>query len=294
MSGSEKANPDLQTIIRQWLKTGNPSGAETEPGRSEHSSEQGQKAQAERLSKDAYFSMMRTFQAVSSAMSEPPVLDALFRSANILPDIVSTFVITGLKGYFALHQQVIDKMGKIGSHTDAYSFDNIDQEALRVWSEIYKNEIRQYFNVPQLGLSRLYQERVNQALDKFNIFSSALAEFLQLLSLPFEKSFRVLQEKIEELTRTGSLPEDSRGYYQMWVKILEGHFMTLFQSPEYNKSLGETMIALEDYISARNRILQDMLQSMPVPTRKEMDDLYKEIYLLKKKVRDLEKANGKQ
>jgi polyhydroxyalkanoate synthesis regulator phasin len=80
----------------------------------------------------------------------------------------------------------------------------------------------------------------------------------------------------------------------MWVKILEGHFMTLFQSPEYNKSLGETMIALEDYISARNRILQDMLQSMPVPTRKEMDDLYKEIYLLKKKVRDLEKANGKQ
>ena len=185
-------------------------------------------------------------------------------------------------------------MGKIGSHTDAYSFDNIDQEALRVWSEIYKNEIRQYFNVPQLGLSRFYQERVNQALDKFNIFSSALAEFLQLLSLPFEKSFRVLQEKIEDLTRTGSLPEDSRGYYQMWVKILEGHFMTLFQSPEYNKSLGETMTALEDYISARNRILQDMLQSMPVPTRKEMDDLYKEIYLLKKKVRDLEKANGKQ
>ena len=294
MSGSEKANPDLQTIIRQWLKTGSPSGAETEPGSGERSSEQGQKAQAERLSKDAYFSMMRTFQAVSSAMSEPPVLDALFRSANILPDIVSTFVITGLKGYFALQQQIIDKMGKIGSHTDAYSFDNIDQEALRVWSEIYKNEIRQYFNVPQLGLSRLYQERVNQALDKFNIFSSALAEFLQLLSLPFEKSFRVLQEKIEDLTRTGSLPEDSRGYYQMWVKILEGHFMTLFQSPEYNKSLGETMTALEDYISARNRILQDMLQSMPVPTRKEMDDLYKEIYLLKKKVRDLEKANGKQ
>ena len=108
MSGSEKANPDLQTIIRQWLKTGSPSGAETEPGSGERSSEQGQKAQAERLSKDAYFSMMRTFQAVSSAMSEPPVLDALFRSANILPDIVSTFVITGLKGYFALHQQVIE------------------------------------------------------------------------------------------------------------------------------------------------------------------------------------------
>jgi len=198
-----------------------------------------------------------------------------------------------MKGYFTFQQQILDKIERIGNRTDAYRFDQIDQEALRAWSEIYQKEIRQYFNVPQLGLSRFYQERMNQVLDKFNVFNTSLTEFLQLLSLPFEKSFQVMQEKIEELAKNGDLPEDSRAYYRMWVKILEGHFMTLFQSPEYNKVLGETMDALEDYLSARNRVLQDMLQSLPVPTRKEMEDLCKELYLLKKKVRRLEKANEK-
>jgi polyhydroxyalkanoate synthesis regulator phasin len=70
--------------------------------------------------------------------------------------------------------------------------------------------------------------------------------------------------------------------------------MTLFQSPEYNKALGETMNALEDYLAARSRILQDMLQSLPVPSRKEMEDLCKEVYLLKKKIRSLEKTNSEK
>jgi hypothetical protein len=294
MNQSEQARPDLQAMIMGWLKTANHFWTGPSPGSGESSPENGPAGQAERFSKDSYLSLMKTFHAMSAAMSEPPALDALFRGTTILPDIVSTFLLTGVKGYFTLQQQIIDKIGRIGNHADAYSFDNIDQETLRAWSEIYHKEIRQYFNVPQLGLNRFYQERINQALDKFNIFNTSLAEFLQLLSLPFEKSFHVLQEKIEELTRSGSLPEDTRAYYQMWVKILEGRFMTLFQSPEYNKSLGETMAALEDYLAARNRIIQDMLQSLPVPTRKEMDDLCKEMYLLKKKVRDLEKAKGKQ
>ena len=36
-----------------------------------------------------------------------------------------------------------------------------------------------------------------------------------------------------------SFPEDPKAYYQMWIKILEGHYMTLFQSPDYVKTLGE-------------------------------------------------------
>jgi polyhydroxyalkanoate synthesis regulator phasin len=47
---------------------------------------------------------------------------------------------------------------------------------------------------------------------------------------------------------------------------------------------------LEAFSVAKNQFLQDLLQSLPVPTHKEMDDLYKELYALKKKVKSLEKA----
>jgi class III poly(R)-hydroxyalkanoic acid synthase PhaE subunit len=291
MSENKHTGPDLQVMVMEWL---NAAGRFWGQAGREDSGSASESGQAERFSRDTYAAMMGTFHAVSSALSEPLAMDSLLRTTTVLPDITTTLLVTGMKGYFALQQQIINKIEKIGNSTDSYRFDSIDQEILRAWSEIYQNEIRQYFNIPQLGLSRFYQERVNQALDKLNIFSTSLAEFLQLLSLPFEKSFLMMQEKIDKLTRSGNLPEDSRAYYQMWVRILEGHFMTLFQSPEYNKALGETMNALEDYLAARSRILQDMLQSLPVPSRKEMEDLCKEVYLLKKKIRSLEKTNSEK
>ncbi len=294
MNENEHTMPDLQTMVMEWLKAAGRFWGETGREEAGPADGDGRPRQAESFSTEAYAAMMKTYHAVSSAMSEPSAMDSLFRTTTILPDITTTLLVTGMRGYFALQQQIVDKIERIGNSSDSYRFDTIDQETLRAWSEIYQKEIRQYFNIPQLGLSRFYQERVNQALDKLNIFSTSLAEFLQLLSLPFEKSYRMMHEKVEELTRSGNLPEDSRAYYQMWVKILEGHFMTLFQSPEYNKTLGETMDALEDYLAARGRILQDMLQTLPVPSRKEMEDLCKEVYLLKKKIRTLEKANSEE
>jgi polyhydroxyalkanoate synthesis regulator phasin len=53
--------------------------------------------------------------------------------------------------------------------------------------------------------------------------------------------------------------------------------------------MSNTLHALEDYLQARDAIIQDILKVMAVPTQKDMDDLYKEIYQLKKKIRKLEK-----
>ncbi|MDD5171069.1 MAG: hypothetical protein PHN75_19795, partial [Syntrophales bacterium] len=51
----------------------------------------------------------------------------------------------------------------------------------------------------------------------------------------------------------------------------------------------ETLNQLETVAVAKNQFLQYMLQGLPVPTNKDMDEIYKEMYLLKKKVRTLEK-----
>jgi polyhydroxyalkanoate synthesis regulator phasin len=126
-------------------------------------------------------------------------------------------------------------------------------------------------------------------MDTFNIYQATVAEFSRLLSLPMEKSFQVLQEKFAELTDKGDLPEDPKKYYQMWIKILEGHYMTLFQSPEYTRALNKTLDSMSEFSKAKKEVFQDFLNMLPVPTHKEMDELYKEIYLLKKRIKELEK-----
>ena len=112
---------------------------------------------------------------------------------------------------------------------------------------------------------------------------------MHLIFLPIEKTFKVLQQQLSDLAREGKLPENSNDYYKLFIKILEGHYMSLFKSPEYVTAMDKTLGALEDFMTARNAITQDLLKTMAVPTQDELDELYKELYQLKKRIKILEK-----
>jgi len=103
---------------------------------------------------------------------------------------------------------------------------------------------------------------------------------------------QVLQDQVEELSKEGKVPEKAKEYYNLWVKILEGHYMNLFKSPEYLAAFREMLDQVENFANAKNEVLQDLLQSLPVPTNRDMDNIYKDLYLLKKRVRVLEKELG--
>ena len=237
----------------------------------------------------------RMWQALSSALSEPGTLDAFSKGIGNLPDIVTRMVQTGWNGIFQLQQHWLERVGKIGQQSEAYQFENLDQQAFKSWSETYEKNFRQFLNIPQLGLTRLYQERINRTADQFNLLQEAVAEFMYMLYLPMEKSLQVMQVKLEELSGEGKLSENFKDYYNMWIKILEGHYMTLFKSPEYTRVLSRLLTVTEDFKMAKQEVLIDFLSNLPIPTHKDMDELCKEIYLLKKKVRALEKkVNGSE
>ena len=232
---------------------------------------------------------LKTWQSLYSAMSDSGSMDSFGKSAAVLPDIVMKMVQTGIGGFLNIQNQWLQKAERIGQSSQAYTFENLDQNVFRAWQEMYEKEFKQFLNIPQLGLTREYQERMNQVIDQFNQFQSVTAEFLYLLNQPMEKSFKVLQEQMGVMADEGELPDKSKDYYQMWIKILEGHYMKLFQSPEYIQSLGNALGALGDFTAARHKIMEDLLQTMPIPTQTDMDELYKDIYLLKKRIKALER-----
>ena len=240
-------------------------------------------------SRESLEAVLKTWQTLSSVASDPAAMEAVSKLTNAMPDILQKMAMAGWQGVFHFQQQWLEKAGRIGKSTPAYTFDNLDQETVKTWTQVYENEFRQFFAIPQLGLTRFYQERLNRALDRFNRFQNALGEFLQMFYLPMEKSFKALQDEMTGLMEAGKLTDDYNTAYRLWIKILEGHYMTLFKSPEYIAVMSNTLHALEDYLQARDAIIQDILKVMAVPTQKDMDDLYKEIYQLKKKIRKLEK-----
>jgi len=238
---------------------------------------------------ESWDTAQKTWQAFSEVMSEPETMETLLKGAGMLPEIFLKTAQTGSKTFVNFQKQWMERTGKLQESTQTYNYDGLKEDAFKAWSQLYEQEFRKFFKIPQLGLTRFYQEKMIRSMDKFNIYQAAVTEFSRLLLLPMEKSFQVLQEKLAELADKGDLPEDSKEYYQIWIKILEGHYMILFQSSEYTQALNKTLNAMSEFSEVKKEILQDFLNMLPVPTHKEMDELYKEIYLLKKRIKELEK-----
>jgi class III poly(R)-hydroxyalkanoic acid synthase PhaE subunit len=231
----------------------------------------------------------KAWEAAAKAFSQPGAMEVLLKRLQAAPDLSLRFFKTSSEGFLELQRRWIEHLKKLGAPTEPYGFSDLDSEFLNRWTDIYKKEFQQFLAIPQLGLTRFYQEKINQTMDKYNLFQAAMAEFLHLLFIPVEKSFLVMQEKLTELAEEGKLPEDSKRYYQMWIKIMEGHYMTLYQSNDYTQTLGRTLEALNQFLVARQEVLEDALKLLPVATHRDMDEINREIYLLKRRLRALEK-----
>jgi len=270
---------------QQW----NASAVQTPKGESSIS----QKAQGEHSKgQETMAAALRNWQNISNAMTTPESVSALLKGSGAMPEILIKLAHSSLGSLLELQTNTIQRLGRMGESAEAYQFSNIDENLFRLWTDIYEKEFRQFFNIPQLGLLRTYQEKANQAVDKYNLLQSQIAEFLRLLSLPFGRSIEVLQKNIAEMAEKNGLPEDPKAYYQMWIRILEGHFMTLFQTPEYVETMARTVSRLADFTKARDAALEDLLGTLPVAKKTDVDEMARELYELKKRLRKLERKEA--
>ena len=231
----------------------------------------------------------KVFQALFANLGKPDNIEEMMKGFDHIPDFLMTVARQSWDGYAELHRRWMERSAKMGQQTKAYQFDDIDQETFRAVRDLYEREFQKFLKVPALGLTRFHQERVNDMIDKHNLFHTALGEFLYMFYVPIEKTGAVMQEKIEEMAEKGEVFDNFKDYYNAWVRMLEGHYMTLLQSPEYTEVLDRTIEHLVRYREAKDAVMYDLLAKLPVPTNRDMDEVYRDLYLLKKKVNELTK-----
>ena len=301
MDQNQKEGADMASLFATWTQATTDFwanmtkmqphwGASPDPSEPPKESESSkEKGPASKMQKNLEIGA-KILQALISRLGEPENLDATMKGMDSVPEFTLKMTQQFWDGYLELQKKWAEQARKFGQHTEAYQFEDIEQNIFKTWNELYEEEFQKFFNVPSLGLTRFYQERLSQLADKFTVYQSSLSEFVYMFYVPIEKTTGVMQEKMEEMADQGELHDDFNTYYNMWVKILEGHYMTLLKSPEYLQVMNKTIIALTEYKEARNEVLYDILQKLPIPTNKDMDEVYKELYLLKKRFRDLSRV----
>ena len=237
---------------------------------------------------DPWLLSLKLWQAFFSLLTEPGTVAAVFQGIKAPSAIILSMAQAGWGGYFHLHQQWLEGWQEDGPFAGGNNFETLDQDIFKICHEIYEQDFRQLMSLPHLGLTGLTQEGVNRATEKFNQFQTAMAEFIYLLYLPVKKSLRAMRG-VGGNGRQEKPPEDFKDYYKGWLRILEGHYMTLFQSPEFTRTLSHTLNALEDFATAKQELLAQALEALSLPSRRDLDELYREMYLLKKSAKAMAK-----
>ncbi len=83
----------------------------------------------------------------------------------------------------------------------------------------------------------------------------------------------------------GQASKTFKEFYTIWWTTNEETVNELFKSKEFSSLLGRVVDATMSHRKRLNDIMEEYLKTLPVPTRSEMNDLYKTLYQLKKVVR---------
>ena len=65
--------------------------------------------------------------------------------------------------------------------------------------------------------------------------------------------------------------------------------MSLFKTEEYRQALSRLIDETAAFKITGNDVLTEFLEFLPIPTNREMDEVYKELYTLKKQTRQANK-----
>jgi hypothetical protein len=123
---------------------------------------------------------------------------------------------------------------------------------------------------------------INEVLMGFNQY---LTEYYKQLS----DTWTVAQKKVN--LKAPEVPQDVEqieAFKRIWIDIFDNDFTELFDSKKFGENYGKLVSKELELTKHWNNISSVILQSANLPSKEEIDEIYKEMHSLKKRVGKLE------
>ncbi len=128
----------------------------------------------------------------------------------------------------------------------------------------------------------------NQDLIEFN---TRLAEYYKQLSDTWIESQKQVSKKMPEIPQDA---EQLDSYKRVWIDIFENDFTQLFDSKKFGENYGKLVSSELELSKHWNDMVNTLLESADLPSKKEIDEIYKELQQLRRRVSKLEKEPVKK
>jgi len=162
------------------------------------------------------------------------------------------------------------------------------REGFSLWQTAISDTIGKLLHIPSLGYSREYEERQKEVAEAYVKFATSLPAFYSEFYQAGSKAFDKLLDKSKDIPADSS-PESFKKFYALWLKTNEDTFYDLFKREEFTNMMNEVMKRGLDFKRKMDFSTSKYLESLSIPNREEMNDVYKAIYDLKHEVREMSK-----
>ena len=123
---------------------------------------------------------------------------------------------------------------------------------------------------------------INEVLLEFNQY---ITEYYKQLS----DTWSVAQKKVN--LKAPDIPQDVEqieAFKRIWIDIFDNDFTELFDSGKFGENYGKLVSKEIELTKHWNNITNVILQSVNLPSKEEIDEIYKEMHSLKKRIGKLE------
>jgi len=124
--------------------------------------------------------------------------------------------------------------------------------------------------------------QINENLMEFNKF---VTEYYKQLSETWSEAQKKVNVKAPDVPHD---VEQMESFKRIWIDIFDNDFTELFDSEKFGENYGKLVSKELELTKHWNNISNVILQSVNLPSKEEIDEVYKEIHSLKKRVTKLE------
>jgi len=122
-------------------------------------------------------------------------------------------------------------------------------------------------------------------------FNKHLTEYYKQLTDTWMESQKKVNFKAPEIPND---TEQYEAYKRVWIDIFDNDFTELFDSEKFGENYGKLVAKELELTKHWNGVMNVMLKSANLPNKEEIDEVYKELHSLRKRVSKLESEAHKK
>ena len=136
------------------------------------------------------------------------------------------------------------------------------------------------------NIKKISQELIeaNQEIVDFNTF---LMEYYKQLGETWTNSQKKVTSKISEIPQDS---ESMEAYKRIWIDMFENDFTQLFDTSSFSENYNKLVSTEMQLLKRWNTIMDVMLKSANMPTKEEIDEIYQELFKLKKQFKKIDSS----